>query len=547
MIKNNKRFIALNCIFAVFCIAMAVAFLQTLGSAGSVITENRHGTELTKINYVTEHVKDNEASPTGKTRVLNVTLDQNIKLDADLMFYIVHSYVRVYLEDELIYERKPSGNTQLGRTPGFNWVLIPLTSADSGKRFRVELDPVYEFALNEPVIFLQGTEINLIKTTLREDSLQISLSIIAMGVGIFYAILAVWHKLKNKNAGWYGHLAVVAFLLGCWKLMDTRIMALLFPLHAKMLINVIYLSLMLLPLSIILLLMERMKRDLTIFLAASFCALLDAYIMIQQLLRIRDLRENLILIHIQIAVGALTLLYASFRLARKKDASRLDHSIGIGFILFIFGGIGDLIHYYMIGDSFNALGALCMILVYVVISGIIYAIDLNRKANIDAATGVANKTRCLELLESGVPDRAHCVTGMLDVNGLKRVNDTQGHEMGDVLIASVANVLKKTLPADAFIGRYGGDEFLVIFAENTKVTKDSVEKALKEAMEAWNRDETRGEKERQITMSFSMGMARADDYGEGTTLMELAEFADAKMYDNKKKYYETHEQYRKEE
>lgn len=44
-----------------------------------------------------------------------------------------------------------------------------------------------------------------------------------------------------------------------------------------------------------------------------------------------------------------------------------------------------------------------------------------------------------------------------------------------------------------------------------------------------------------------MGMARADDYGEGTTLMELAEFADAKMYDNKKKYYETHEQYRKEE
>ena len=49
----------------------------------------------------------------------------------------------------------------------------------------------------------------------------------------------------------------------------------------------------------------------------------------------------------------------------------------------------------------------------------------------------------------------------LDIDGLKSVNDNQGHEVGDAFIAEIADVLKRAVPKDCLIMRYGGDEFVV--------------------------------------------------------------------------------------
>ena len=50
----------------------------------------------------------------------------------------------------------------------------------------------------------------------------------------------------------------------------------------------------------------------------------------------------------------------------------------------------------------------------------------------------------------------------MDLNGLKLINDSLGHEMGDRLIVSVANVLRDMLRSDDIVGRLGGDEFLIL-------------------------------------------------------------------------------------
>ena len=48
------------------------------------------------------------------------------------------------------------------------------------------------------------------------------------------------------------------------------------------------------------------------------------------------------------------------------------------------------------------------------------------------------------------------------LNDLKKVNDTLGHEMGDIMILNFAKLLRKVVPLRYFVDRFGGDEFIVI-------------------------------------------------------------------------------------
>lgn len=54
---------------------------------------------------------------------------------------------------------------------------------------------------------------------------------------------------------------------------------------------------------------------------------------------------------------------------------------------------------------------------------------------------------------------------MLDIDFFKLVNDTYGHLCGDKVLLSVSNVLMKVIRSTDYVGRYGGEEFIVIFAE----------------------------------------------------------------------------------
>jgi diguanylate cyclase (GGDEF)-like protein len=56
----------------------------------------------------------------------------------------------------------------------------------------------------------------------------------------------------------------------------------------------------------------------------------------------------------------------------------------------------------------------------------------------------------------------------LDLDGFKRVNDTRGHLAGNRVLAAVASALRKGVRSADFVGRYGGDEFVVVFPETGK-------------------------------------------------------------------------------
>lgn len=96
---------------------------------------------------------------------------------------------------------------------------------------------------------------------------------------------------------------------------------------------------------------------------------------------------------------------------------------------------------------------------------------MERIAHTDALTGLANRhalTKQMEhcLAQDSQHRRELCVL-LLDLDFFKQINDKHGHLAGDAVLREVANRLTDTLPSDAAIGRWGGEEFIILLSKST--------------------------------------------------------------------------------
>ena len=120
-----------------------------------------------------------------------------------------------------------------------------------------------------------------------------------------------------------------------------------------------------------------------------------------------------------------------------------------------------------------------------------------------------------------------CVLAFLDVDGLKEVNDSDGHDAGDALIDDTAQILRIALHPSDIVGRIGGDEFCVLVTEsgdNPMALKDR----LRDAFETFN-----DTADRPYQLSISMGL-QCVPAADTASLDELLAQADALMYEDKK-------------
>ena len=148
-------------------------------------------------------------------------------------------------------------------------------------------------------------------------------------------------------------------------------------------------------------------------------------------------------------------------------------------------------------------------------------------AYFDQMTGLMNRRAYSEKIEkfsNEMPER--CCIVAADVNGLKRTNDTFGHEAGDELIVGAAECLRGSFPGVDTIYRFGGDEFSVI----TDMTEEEVKKCLVEFEKKcadWKGDYING-------ISVSYGIASAEEFSDMDSVLKAA---DKRMYEFKRDYY----------
>lgn len=92
--------------------------------------------------------------------------------------------------------------------------------------------------------------------------------------------------------------------------------------------------------------------------------------------------------------------------------------------------------------------------------------EIRKLADRDALTGLFNRRRVMELLDRSIADarRSRQAVGLLfiDLNGFKAINDEYGHAAGDKILSTVARRISARVRTADIVGRYGGDEFIVI-------------------------------------------------------------------------------------
>jgi diguanylate cyclase (GGDEF)-like protein len=121
---------------------------------------------------------------------------------------------------------------------------------------------------------------------------------------------------------------------------------------------------------------------------------------------------------------------------------------------------------------------------------------------------------CIERAERGQP----LVLYVVDVDNLKPVNDEHGHSAGDRMLIDLVRSARGWLTGDDWIGRWGGDEFLVCVHDDPVVANARVQR--------WLRDLARPRSD-DIPIRVSIGCAR---YRPGIDAMQLYREADAAMY-----------------
>lgn len=107
----------------------------------------------------------------------------------------------------------------------------------------------------------------------------------------------------------------------------------------------------------------------------------------------------------------------------------------------------------------------------------------NMSQQVDSITELPNRFMINQYLNSIDLKNGNYVLAMLDIDKFKEINDTYGHLYGDFILSELSSVLRIMIPSPNFIGRYGGEEFLIILNKDEKealLKLDSIRKNVEE-------------------------------------------------------------------
>ena len=217
------------------------------------------------------------------------------------------------------------------------------------------------------------------------------------------------------------------------------------------------------------------------------------------------------------------ILFYTIRKARREEnpAEKGKH-LFIGFVplMVSIGGIVETVFF----PHLPIYCATCLILML-----LFYIQALELRISADPLTGLNNRGQLERYISQRAnlhPESRRTIVAMMDIDHFKNINDTYGHAEGDKALVAVANALKNVInnhDLPTFVGRYGGDEFILIMHPHRIEEVEAVIREIRENV-----------KEYQAPYELSVSVGYDELSGEQDLILNCIERADKNLYLDKK-------------
>lgn len=472
-------------------------------------------------------------------------IPEDVVENQTMIFNTYLSSVSVVMDGQTLYEysTKPSEENDIVGS-GCHFVIIP--SYSSGKTIQINVKAKQDNAFTnmENFIFVPAATAYCYYVDQKIFGVFISIFLLVFGIVLsFTSAFSLISDTKNIRLLYIG---LFSFFMGLWSMNNIKILQ-IFNIDLGASTTSEYLSLFAAPIPIICLVGIIRKDDSKMMQLAikAIASIFLLFIFITTFLhfgRIVHYSQVLTLFHMMVAITILFMLITSIKRGKKKSVSETTMSLGF-FILFL-SFAADMVRFNVqkyimpnnehLYESFIPLGTLIFIilLLYSYISSTLDMLHakaeqaiLSHMAYFDGLCDIYNRAKCdVDFTELNQSSEDYALIN-IDLNGLKAINDHLGHEYGDKLLRTYAQILKEAFSLTGSYYRMGGDEFLVIVHEkNFDAIPDCIEHM--KVLEATK------SKELNFCIESSYGIAYRSEVPEGTTA-KVYSLADQKMYQMK--------------
>ncbi len=426
--------------------------------------------------------------------------------------------------------------------------VVPLQMEDSGKIIEISFQsPVKEAQLYLPAFYI-GTEALMILESFRSNVLTLGIT----GIMIFFALLLLamgireWME-RGKNGRILLHTSVFMLLSSIWSAANSQVLYL--GSQREMLLGYLsFQSFMLLPVILPIFYGDVLEEQGWFLHKLSGVA--AANFILQNILHLMGKFQYIQMMPITYMVLLFTLFALAGISIREYAKRKSFYTAGffmatIAFLGFYFLDVLRFFYFMPLDNAkFFRYGVLACIVVTVWIFAkrirCYVAVEVENRvykelALRDVLTHLPNRAALEKRIEALEESGALCPTLtviLMDVNGLKPVNDTEGHGAGDQLLCEAAKSIQEAFPEekDAWY-RLGGDEFVVLLTK-TVLSNEACQQRIAKTTEKWG-DFQHG------PISISCGSKTVENVMVTKEMVQnLMHEADQIMYENKLQYYQ---------
>lgn len=476
---------------------------------------------------------------TGEPIVLTKKIDKVNAFDDSQYLMVMSRYFdyTVYLDDTKVFDLTTPQNG-FSKTMGTQLRLVRIGKDLNGKTIKLEIRPLLEDHIQYSVVpMMIGNRSDIIWHILKSEQSEVITAVLIIIFGFVLLLLAIiirCSEYEDDESGKMFYLGMISVICGIYLACQFKVSHIIAP-NGYLPYYFEFTSLMLISVAVSLFIrtnVDGVIKKLYTSMSCIFVLNVLVQTFLNFVLKI-DYKMMLFVTHILIGLFGILILSTMIIFHKKKSIQYMLISI----MFPIVGSIIDIVRLYRISDDktiyFFSMGLYIFVLMQVTrtIRQYLAKSRSHLKAEVyehlaftDGLTELNNRLSFENDINECIGNnRPACIS--IDLNNLKRANDTMGHSAGDVLIRGIATVLREAVGKDGKIYRIGGDEFVVLIHD---ITDDGIEKVLKRIEKC----RVKYNEENNVNLDFAKGVSL---YTEGDTTFEnLVARADAEMYRDKR-------------